>query len=362
MYALEELAADPAALAQLSSALDTCDPGRLRCAKIKITSRCNLRCRMCRYWETTEEDALPGADWVRVLGEMAARGCRKVHFSGGEVLLRGDFVEIAQAGRSLGLKVNLTTNGTLLTRERARTLVRARVHGVSMSLDGPRASLHDGIRGVPGSFRRTCAAIHRLRRHGEDYGHVPRIRLNVVVMEDNFRYLPDMVELAARLGVVELHPMPVDEKGERKRRLSRGQIEIYNRDVAPRVAELRARHGFSTDPRLVHPFGVKPEEIRRSREGLYAGGAYERKPCLAPWLHMYVGWDGEVYPCCMTSRRMPSLGNLRHASVGEVLEGAPYRQLRRAFLEGRVHPACHRCDMWLSENGLLHRALVNHRR
>lgn len=359
MYALEELVTTPATLRDLAGAVESAGPFPLRCAKIKLTSRCNLRCHMCRYWETREENALPTGTWVRILEEMGALGCRKVHFSGGEVLLRPDIVELVAAGRALGLKVNLTTNGTLLTNELARALVRARVHGVSLSLDAPRASMHDGIRGVPGSFRRTCAAIRRLQHHGERQGHMPRIRLNTVVMQDTFRLLPAMVDLAGRLGVVELHPMPVDEKGERKRRLSRGQIERYNRDIAPEVAERRRRHGFSTAPHLVFPFGVEARDVRLARQGLYARGAYEDRPCLAPWLHLYAGWDGEVFPCCMTSRRMASLGSLARASVAEIWTGEAYRALRAGFRDGRPHDACHRCDMWLGENALIHEAMAD---
>src|SRR6185436_9351621 len=115
-----------------------------------------------------------------------------------------------------------------------------------------------------------------------------KVRVNFVVMRDNYRELPEMVRLAGELGATELLPMPVDEKGRSKRRLSRSRIRDYNRNIAPQVRELREQYGFSTHPRLVYPFGVTDEEIAFSARGLYARGTFLRQTCLAPWLHTFL--------------------------------------------------------------------------
>ena len=120
MYNVAELIRMPAFLDELAASLDgEAPPPLLRDAKIKLTSRCNLRCVMCKYWQTTTEDALPGERWKQVFAELAGLGCRKVHFSGGEIFLRRDVLDLAEAAVGLGMKVNLTTNGTLIDRERA---------------------------------------------------------------------------------------------------------------------------------------------------------------------------------------------------------------------------------------------------
>jgi len=354
MYHVREVADEPA---ELLHALRTGVPRQLRCAKIKLTSRCNLRCRMCRYWRTRDEASLSTGQWRGVLDQLRDLGCLKVHFSGGEVFLRADFLDLVEHASGLGMKVTLTTNATLLTPERIRRLVRARPSGVSSSLDGPRARIHDAVRGIPGSFRRTVRALRRLIEEARRRGQGPRVRLNFVLMQQNYRHLPEMLELAAELGVAEVNPMPVDEKGERRNRLSRAQIRRYNREVAPRVLALRQRHGFSTAPERVYPFGVTEEEIRGSARGLYARGAYSDKPCLAPWMHLFLAWDGEAYLCCMTNQRMASLGNAARESLEDIFLGPKMQAIRREFLAGSPHPACARCDMFLVENRLLHQAL-----
>jgi MoaA/NifB/PqqE/SkfB family radical SAM enzyme len=352
VYNVPELVGNADFVEALAASLETGGPPPLlRDAKIKLTSLCNLRCVMCKYWQTEREDALDSGRWRAVFAELVELGCRKLHFSGGEVFLRRDVLDLVESAVGLGLKVNVTTNGTLVDHERARRLAASGVNSVSISLDGPTASSHDAIRGQGRAFRRSLRTIRRLRAHGG------RVRINFVVMRRNFRRLPAMVRLAGELGAEELLPMPVDEKGPRRNRLSATQIREYNRTIAPAVLEARVRWGFSTAPAYVYPFGVTDEEVRLSAAGLYARGYFTRRPCLAPWLHAFFAWNGDAYLCCMTNGRMDPLGNVGRQSVREVFHGPAYRRVRRRFLGGHHLGSCHRCDLFLAENARLHAAL-----
>lgn len=356
MYAVEELASDARFLRGMRRSLHGgAPPPLLRDLKIKITSRCNLRCRMCGYWKTKTEETLTTEEWRRVLGEARALGARKVHFSGGEVFLRPDFLAVVEHAVGLGLKVNMTTNGTLIDQTKARRLRRIGVNSVSISLDGPDRESHQAVRGRDYAFKRSLKTIARLARPGP---HRLKVRVNFVMMRDNFRRLPEMVELAARLGATDLVPMPVDEKGERRNRLSKAQILEYNRDIAPRVLELRRRHGFPDLFERVFPFGVTEEEVRRSKKGEYSRGLFERQSCLAPWLHAFIGWDGRVFLCCMTNGRIEPLGDVRHMTLREVFHGERFRKVRASFAALEHFPICARCDLFLSENARLHQALA----
>ena len=352
MYNISELIGTPAFLETLDDSIEGgAPPPLLRDAKIKLTSRCNLRCVMCKYWQTEREDTLASERWRQVFTELAELGCRKIHFSGGEVFLRRDFLDLAEAAIARGLKVNVTTNGTLIDRAAAKRLAASGVNRVSISLDGPTAHVHDAIRGQAQAFRRSVRTIRRLRAHG-----LARVRINFVVMRSNYRRLPAMVRLAGELGAEELLPMPVDEKRPRNR-LSARQIREYNRAIAPEVLALRQRYGFSTSPALVHPFGVTAAEVKLSAEGLYARGLFLRQACLAPWLHTFFAWNGDAYLCCMTNGRMDALGNVGRQPVREIFHGAAYQDVRRRFAAGRHLASCHRCDLFLRENAQLHAAL-----
>jgi MoaA/NifB/PqqE/SkfB family radical SAM enzyme len=354
VYDVAGLVNDPALLANLRASLSGFGPpGPLRCAKVKITSRCNLRCAMCRYWSKEREETLPTRRWHGIISELAGLGCRKIHFSGGEVLLREDFLDLAEATAAQDIHVNFTTNGTLLEKDVARRIRRIGTHSVSVSLDGPTGRLHDRLRGAEHAFRKAVRAIRWLTA---DRGRLT-VRINTVILRENFRRLPQVIRLAGELGVDEWVPLVVDEKGPRHHRLSEEEIREYNRDIAPQVLELQRRYGFSTHLSAVYPFGVTGQEIAYASRGQYAGDPPRRWPCLAPWLHMCVSWDGGVYLCCMTRGRMPPLGNLGRESAAEVFWGPAYRQIREDFLAGRMPEACRRCRLFPRENALLHAAL-----
>lgn len=371
MYDLEPWLADPHRREALKEAVGRGASFGLRDAKIKITSRCNLRCRMCDYWKTEDEAALDTDAWKRVLGELVAEGCRKVHFSGGEPFLRRDLVEILAHGADLGLKINVTTNGTLVTREAARRLVDASVNAVSVSLDGPTAALHDAIRGIDGSFKRSLRTLRRLRRFGRGRDKPLRLRINVVLMRDNYRRAAEMVALGSRLEVDDVVLMPVDESdpgpgppigqaprgASGGRRLSRRQIARYNAEIAPEVAALRRRFGMPDRLDRVYPFGLGEGDERYAKRGLYARGHYEHSLCFAPWLHTFIAWDGSVYLCCMTTERMAPLGNVGQTPLADILRGERYAAVRASFLAGDPHFMCHRCDLFAAENRWLARTL-----
>ncbi len=355
MYNLAELIRNHAFMEGFNDSLRTgAPPPLLRDAKIKLTSRCNLRCVMCKYWQTRGEEALASDRWREVFSEMAALGCRKVHFSGGEVFLRPDFLDLAEDAVNKKLKVNMTTNGTLIDRERARRIADIGINAVSISLDGPDRKSHEAVRRRPLAFKRSLKAIHWIKK----FSSKVKVRVNFVIMRSNFRQVPEMVELAGKLGAENLVAMPVDEKGPRVNRLSRSQIREYNRDIAPLVAERRRRRGLPTTLQDIHPFGVTENEIALSSKGMYARGYFERRTCLAPWLHLFMAWDGNSYLCCMTNGRMESLGNVGRQSVRSVFHGEPMQRIRREFRAGRHLPTCQRCDLFLKENSQLDAALT----
>ncbi|MCC6526076.1 MAG: radical SAM protein [Polyangiaceae bacterium] len=330
-------------------------PTYLRSVKIKLTARCNLTCVMCRYGRGFAPPELDEERWRGALGEMAALGCRKVHFSGGEVLVRPDFERLVGRAVEVGLKVTLTSNLTLLGRARAKALMRHDPSSISTSLDGATSKTHERIRGIPGSFKRTLRALERLVAERERRRGRTRLRVNFVMMRRNFDEYPDVVRLAAEHGASDVVPMPVDSRRD-ELRLSKQLIRHYNEHVAPRVAEARARAGMPLSERALHPFGRDPDELSASALGRYAADYYQDHLCYAPYLHLFAAWDGKIYLCCMTNGRIEPLGDLRQEGVREIFVGEPFQRLRAEMLRARL-PSCHACDMFLDENQALAAAL-----
>lgn len=358
MYDVPAMLDDPLLRGPLLQSLDgEQTPAFLRSVKFKLTARCNLRCVMCRYGKGLKLPELPTERVLGILDELAELGTRKVHFSGGEVLARSDFEQLVARSAERQLKVTLTSNLTLLTKARAKALMRYKISSVSTSLDGASRKVHERVRGIPGSFARTCRALGYLARERERRGQRTRLRVNMTLMRDNVADYPALIRLAAELGATAVVPMPVDSRNKQLR-LNKQGIRHYNEVIAPAVLQARMEVGMDTAEALVYPFGRGGEQLRESAEGNYAGGYYRDHVCYAPWLHMFVAWDGKVYLCCMTNGRIAPLGDLATDSVRAVFWGPAFAAAREQMRSERL-AACHQCDMYLAENQLL--ASVGHR-
>ena len=86
------------------------------------------------------------------MDDIAGLGQVVVILTGGEPLLREDIFELAAYGSSLGHRMVMAVNGTLLTPAIARQLKEAGIQRLSISIDGANAASHDRLRQVAGAF------------------------------------------------------------------------------------------------------------------------------------------------------------------------------------------------------------------
>ncbi|MFZ3485320.1 GTP 3',8-cyclase MoaA [Sphingomonas sp. 3-13AW] len=124
-----------------ASALIDAHGRTIRYLRISVTDRCDLRCRYCMS-ETMQflpRDRLMSVDEMAALAEcFIARGVNKIRLSGGEPLMRGDTVALAERlgthlGRGLD-ELTMTTNATRLARH-AGALAAAGIRRINVSLD-----------------------------------------------------------------------------------------------------------------------------------------------------------------------------------------------------------------------------------
>jgi len=332
-------------------AVERAEPFRPLMVKMKLTWQCNLACGMCDYWHQDIPTPLTFDLATRTLDDLAALGCHKVHFSGGEPTLRPDLPDLIAHARHLKLRVTLTTNGTLISRELAKRLVAAGLNSVCVSIDSPMRSVHDRIRGAPGAFKQTSAGVRALHRAAQERSVSLPVRINTVVSRDNYHTLDKLPALAHSLGAQSILLMPVDDPGGALL-LDKRRLLDYSRRVAPALAAQALALGLMHSPREAYPFGTTREELAASRNGQYARGQFERQPCYAPWTHALVAADARVVPCCSAPR--VTLGNLQAETFAEIWRGEPYRQLREAMRDGSPLLNCASCDVFLVENRVLH--------
>jgi MoaA/NifB/PqqE/SkfB family radical SAM enzyme len=341
MYALDDVAADAA---NFRTAVLNGQPYKPLYVKLKLVWSCNLRCGMCNHWRSKRDMPLDLPRFKAVVDELAGLGCRKIHISGGEPMLYPDLEELMAHMTGHGLKVTMTTNGTLITRDRSRAMAEAGLHSVNISIDSPDRRLHDRIRGRRGAWKRTVKGFRYLRRRMKK----GIMRINTVVGRLNYASLVDLPDLAVELGADVINLIPLDEHTGELHRLKKRQIKDYNEHIAPVIAEKSLASGLIQTVEQAYPFGTTSQQIELSKKGYYARGYYERRPCFAPWTHALIDHLGRVSLCCML-REGPILGDLRQQSFTEIWTGANYTALRTGPLLP-LFPTCRRCDDFLDEN------------
>ena len=351
MYAIDEVAADAEAFRRAVAERRAFRPLYV---KIKLMFGCNLKCEMCNHWRETRETPLSIARFKEAIGELAALGCRKIHFSGGEPLLRPQAPDLVAHATALGLRVTMTTNGTLVDKALAKNLVESGLRGVNVSLDSPERKVHDRVRGVSGVWKDTTRAIQLFRR----YAHKGKVtvRINTVVSRSTYASLAPLPDLAASLGANALNLIPVDDHCGEHLSLRRRDIEDYNARIAPGIAKRALTLGLMRDEREAYPFGKTSRDLSLAKRGNYAFGWYDRHPCFAPWTHSLIDFNGLVYVCCMTREQIAPIGDLKTSSFTDIWTGAGYQAIRRMMHPPALSP-CRRCDDFVEENRQLLRVL-----
>ncbi|MCX5893668.1 MAG: radical SAM/SPASM domain-containing protein [Deltaproteobacteria bacterium] len=177
-----------------------------------MTTRCDLPgCLMCprSAWpERWLHQDLSWQNFERLIP--ALKFFKHIHLSGwGEPLLHPHLWDMAQAARSQGCTVSLTTNGMNLT-EAMQVQVLKHLDMVAVSLDGARAETFERLR--PGAdFQRVTQQIAALCSRKRTLGtQRPEVVLLFMKMRPNVAELPDFLRLAAALGVDRVNATNLD--------------------------------------------------------------------------------------------------------------------------------------------------------
>lgn len=157
------------------------------------TRRCNLNCIHC--YSDSHNEEYPGELSTQqaraMIDDLAGFGAPVLLFSGGEPLVRDDLFYLAEYAQGKGIRTVISTNGTLITKEAARSIRKAGIGYVGISLDGI-GSNNDRFRGKKGAFAEALKGIHNCREAGQRVGlRLTLTRHNVQDLSDIFRLIEE---------------------------------------------------------------------------------------------------------------------------------------------------------------------------
>jgi len=314
------------------------------------TLRCNLHCAHCGS-SCEPSSPLRELSTVEICGilDTIAQDFdpRRIFISitGGEPLLRDDLEAVVAHMSRLGLLSCIVSNGTLITRDRAKQLRDAGLRTVCVSIDGLCAE-HDDVRGR-GSYDRAMRGVAVAREAG--FADVEAI---TCVRDANLASLPE-IETAVRYAGANLWRLITVDKMGRLAGTEQTPLWLGPRGVrrtldfvAQRRAELqKAGDPFSVQFSCGGFLGVRREGVVRS----------EHNQCSAGLHSASILCDGSVAAC-------PSLPRswLQGSALQERFSAIWQREFRRHRDYGwrRTGP-CEHCDWFsLCLGGGLHERLA----
>lgn len=136
-----------------------------------LTFRCHQRCVHCYLpedWRRGEgPPELETSQVKSILDQLAAAGTFFLTFSGGEVFLRPDLMDLVAYARGLNFAVALMTSGTLGPDDaQLEALAAMGLDSLQMSLYSLDPAVHDRVTGLPGSWARMMRTIEQSRARG----------------------------------------------------------------------------------------------------------------------------------------------------------------------------------------------------
>jgi len=291
-----------------------------------LTNQCNEACPMCSVWQQVAEE-LPLGELERILAELRNAGIRVVELSGGEPFLRNDIADIFAMLERLDLFSTLTTNGTLLTKDRIAQLRDLRgLLQLAVSLDSLDPETYAQLRGrdlLPVVLR----SVDLVARAGLD---IP-FKLNMAMSGINYRETLTILSFAReRGGYLSVFPVSLGTGFQHRGDDARFRVnDEQRREMADTFREL-ARLRRQGEP--LWEYSRFYELAADYVTGLPVG------TCDAGRLYLDLHCDGKLAACV----DQPAFADLRTESVRDALGRLDSwsRDIRRCSTES---PCCYTC-------------------
>jgi MoaA/NifB/PqqE/SkfB family radical SAM enzyme len=273
---------------------------------IESTNYCNLKCIMCPTGLGIIQRPKGYMDMTlyrAIMDEIGPLIGSAVLHSWGEPLMHPELFEMIRIGKRHDVRMETSTNITILNTERARAVLDAGLDVLYLAMDGATKETYE------------------------------RVRVNAK-WEKSLRNIEGLLDLKAKMGASTQVIMQIIAMNE-----TRADVEAFlERWRRPEVDQVNVKHldtwGDQVDAITEH----KIEDDRLPMK---------RVPCPNLWYHGYIFWDGSLTSCERDYDIKTPLGNVRNGGVLKTWNGPAMQELRRKHREGTfTAPACANCVEW----------------
>lgn len=294
---------------------------------LELTNACNLNCMMCGRNAAAFQPTVFQLDWLRYFDPLLDTVEEVTLMGWGEPTIHKDFVQMLEFIHRHDARIYFCTNGMRLS-QLEDAIFENHVDVFAVSLDGAKADTNSRIR--RGSELDVIVdSLRKIKRRQHSQGlSYPYVNFVFCAMKSNLHELPDLVRLAADIGLEEVKAVYLTVFDNTLRQESLWDCSAEVEDVFQEAAELGERLGVTL--KLPYLQGKDP-----------AGDAFHRD-CFVAWRDFFLGSDGMVRPCMSTPVQFfPfDMGRPFEAMWNDVR----FQEYRAAVNDGRrMDDSCRRC-------------------
>lgn len=271
----------------------------------ELTARCNLKCKMCMFRIDKERMAELGGrertteEWIHMAHEVRDAGTIGLLLTGGEPMLRSDFVTIYKAIAQMGFMLTVFTNATLVTNEIMEVFRKYPPHRIGITIYGASSETYDKVTGQANAYGRMIAGVEQLSQLPS------KLTLRTTIIKDNRKDLNEITEWASKVGKnVDFNVSKIVTKPVRG-----GIARVEESRLTPEqnVAMIRERN----IKLIIEPFNklvTENPEIVTDYEDLLSNSGNERNRtekkltlygCHAGMSSFAISWEGKMLGCQM---------------------------------------------------------------
>jgi sulfatase maturation enzyme AslB (radical SAM superfamily) len=276
---------------------------------LEITTRCNLSCSFCCQSARPKAFMSP-ATFAVILEKLTGHTEHLCLHVLGEPLLHPDLDQLLELCGSLGFRVNLSTNGTLLPLRQDVLLSRKALRQVNISLQSfeqqdSAPAFDDYLAGVFAFSQAATAAT----------------------------------PLFISLRLWNLSATADEHTCRRNEYILKSLERVYNLP-SPLVNALTPGHGITLAPRIFLSMAPQFTWPHASSSELGSRGF-----CHGLKDHVAILVDGTVVPCCLDAEGDMPLGNILCQTMADILAGPRAQSIRQGFARRQLTESlCRRCS------------------
>ncbi len=315
-----------------------------------FNNHCNLLCVMCHQADGIPEKHMPVEQAREALGQILPYALHLTPSDASEPMMN-DLDEIIRLCEEHDVLLSMYCNATLLGQARFLKIARW-THRIWFSIDSPHKEVFESLR-VNSHFEKVVSNIQEIMPLARE--HQVEIGFNAVVMEPNWRHMPELVDFVADLGgeTLAMQELLPNSTGYDELSLEGRVSEEEFSEMVALVKQRAEARNVDLTLQLHSPHGGEygtPQENRPTKAPLTTVREVHMEslgPMAPGFCNMAMNYvkvtpDGKVFPCCRGPEEL-EMGNVLEQSFDAIWNGAKYQEFRRQMFKGEYADVCANC-------------------